>query len=81
MAQRTQEEGRTLMAARINIEVDENTLRNIVHRWLCDQVGAELDPKDIKIVTKSKQNYKSEWEEAEFKATVNKTIDWLPPGR
>lgn len=63
------------MAATINIVVDEDTLRSLVHKFLCEQVGAELDKKDIKIVVKSKQNYKSEWEEAEFKATVHKIFD------
>jgi len=62
------------MAAQINILVDEETLRNLVHRWLCEQIGAEIDIKDIKIEVKSNQNYKSEWEQASFRATVSKTI-------
>jgi len=62
------------MATTINIEVDENTLRRLVKRYLEQQIGAELDEKDISIETKSKQNYRSEWESAAFRARVNKHV-------
>jgi hypothetical protein len=62
------------MGTTINIEVDEHTLLKLVKRYLEDQVGAELDDKDIVIETKSKQNYRSEWERAAFRARVHKHV-------
>jgi hypothetical protein len=63
------------MATKVQIEVDERTLKNLVRQYLSQQVGPELDDKDISIETKSKQNYKSEWEQAAFRATVDKIIN------
>jgi hypothetical protein len=63
------------MATKVQIEVDERTLKNLVRQYLSQQVGTELDDKDIRIETKSKQNYKSEWEQAAFRATVDKIIN------
>ena len=59
----------------INIEINETMLRDIICRHINRTFGDELNlnEKDIKIQVKSKQNYKSEWEAAEFRASVNKT--------
>jgi ribosomal protein L25 (general stress protein Ctc) len=59
----------------INIEVDENKLRSILRDYLQEQLGElKIDDKDIKIEVKSKQNYRSEWESAAFRAQLHKVI-------
>lgn len=58
---------------KIDIEIDEKKLRELVYRYLQDQLGSvDLDPKDVDIEVKSKQNYRSEWESAAFRARVHK---------
>lgn len=54
---------------KIRIEINEATLRQLVAEYLDEKLG-DLSPKpeNISIRVKSKQNYKSEWEEAEFQA-------------
>jgi len=56
---------------RLQIEMTEQDLKNQVSNWFEKHTGLEIEPKDIKIMVKSKQNYKSEWEIAEFRATVD----------
>lgn len=63
------------MSAKVQIEIDEATLKRLVHQYLERQVGVSLEEKDIVIETKSKQNYKSEWESAAFRARVDKYIN------
>lgn len=54
---------------KIAITIDEQELKKLIVRELEDKLGeVKVDIKDISIQVKSKQNYKSEWEEAEFKA-------------
>ena len=63
------------MSTKINIEVDETTLRRLVLHYLAEQLGdAGLTEKDITIEVKSKQNYKSDWEIAAFRARVEKHL-------
>lgn len=64
-----------MVSAKIQIEIDETTLKRLVRDYLGRQIGAEISEKDIIIETKSKQNYKSEWESAAFRARVDKTIN------
>lgn len=61
-------------AIRIRIEIDEKTLTTLVHEYLVKQLGVDILPDvyDIKIEVKSKQNYRSEWEKAEFRAVYEK---------
>lgn len=57
----------------IKIELDENDLKRLVANEIHDKMPeANIKESDIKITVKSKQNFRSEWEEAEFRATVNK---------
>lgn len=50
----------------INITIDEKKLRELVVSHLESILGdVEITKDDIKIETKSKQNYKSEWERAD----------------
>lgn len=61
---------------KINLEITETELRELVHDKLKRMLGEDisLETSDINIEVKSKQNYKSEWELASFRATVNKII-------
>lgn len=60
---------------RLQIEIDEKQLRRLVLNYLSAKLGdVSLDEKKIQIMVKSKQNYKSEWEEAEFKASYLDTM-------
>jgi len=54
---------------KIRIEIDERALRELVLKNLGAVLGdVALDEKNLRIEVKSKQNYKSEWEEAAFRA-------------
>lgn len=61
------------MATKIYVEIDETTLRKLVLDHLSDQLQCDLEEKDVTIEVKSKQNYKSEWEKAEFRARVERS--------
>lgn len=59
---------------KIHIEIDEETLRIMVLRKLqydLGNAGDTLQASDIHIQVKSKQNYKAEWEDARFRATLD----------
>lgn len=61
--------------ARINIEITENELRQLVVDRLRDTLGnAALTESDVVIEVKSDQNYKSEWEKASFRARYSGEI-------
>ena len=65
--------------ASLKIEITESELRELVRKRLVDVLGAiDLDEKLIKIQVRSKQNYKSEWEEAQFRATYEYSGALLP---
>lgn len=54
---------------KIRIEIDEAALKRIIMKELRDSLGdVRLDEKKVQIEVKSKQNYKSEWEPAAFRA-------------
>ncbi len=57
----------------VTIEVDEATVRGLVRRHVNDLMGCEVADSEIRIEVKSKQNYKSEWETAAFRAIVRAT--------
>jgi hypothetical protein len=58
---------------KIRIEINEKLLRELVHDYLVRQLGnLSPDLSSIRIEVKSKQNYKSEWESAEFRAVYEK---------
>jgi hypothetical protein len=57
----------------INVELNENDLKKLVLDEIIRKTGNdEITEKDIKILVKSKQNYKFEWENADFKAVLYK---------
>jgi len=56
---------------KINVEMTEHDLKHQIVKWFETNTGLEIAPAEINIMVKSKQNYKSEWEVADFKATIN----------
>lgn len=58
----------------VDITVDKTTLKKLVRDHLSEIMGCMIEEADVKIETKSTQNYRSEWEQAEFRAIVHKTI-------
>lgn len=62
------------MSVKVRIEVDQAKLKELVLEYLREQVNFPLTEKDVKIETKSAQNYRSEWESgAGFRAVVEKS--------
>ena len=59
---------------RIRIDIDADTLKEIVVEHLKQQLGDTFDPNHLKIETRSKQNFKSEWEVADFRATYEQFV-------
>lgn len=61
---------------RLNIEIDEHELRKILLEYLRSTVtpGVDLTEQHIYIETKSKQNCRSEWEPAAFRARVSRLV-------
>lgn len=53
---------------KIRVEIDEAKLKSLVLDYLEDILTVSLKSEDVTIEVKSKQNYKSEWEKAEFRA-------------
>ena len=61
---------------KFDIEIDEETLKRLVLNYLMENTGNDdLKIEDVKILVRSKQNFKSEWEVAHFKASLNKFMD------
>lgn len=58
---------------KLDIEINERVLKQLVLEHIKSKLGdnLEIGLDDIKIETKSKQNYRSEWEESAFRATLN----------
>lgn len=62
----------------LKIVVDEKKLRELVYEYFDKIIDPSyghdnINESDIKIEVKSKQNWKSEWEVAEFRAIYHKT--------
>lgn len=55
---------------KIMVEITEKELRQMVYEKLDQMTGCGIQADEIMIEVKSKQNYKSEWEKAEFRARV-----------
>lgn len=53
---------------KIEIEVNANDLKKLVKQHLSNMLNVDIDENNLSICVKSKQNYKSEWENADFKA-------------
>ena len=57
---------------KIEIEIDEADLRSLIKKYLEEKLNFVFKDEEIKIEVKSKQNYKSEWEVAQFRARITK---------
>lgn len=55
------------MKFQITISTDE--LKELVMQHIKDKLGIQFDPNRLRIEVKSSQNYRSEWEIADFRAT------------
>jgi trehalose-6-phosphatase len=54
---------------KVRIEIDERKLKELVLRHLQSQLGdLEVDEKKVLIQVKSAQNWKAEWEAANYRA-------------
>ena len=59
----------------INITLDEKLLKTLIIEYFEKILGSTvLEARDVTIQVKSKQNYKSEWESATFRAILYKTL-------
>jgi hypothetical protein len=58
----------------VQIELTELEIRSALADFVADRLGIEFTPEELPIETKSKQNYRSEWETAaiRIKVGVNK---------
>jgi hypothetical protein len=59
---------------RVTIEIDADQLKIIVLEHIQKVLDTDIRPGDIQIEVKSTQNYKAEWEQAAFRARVNKIV-------
>lgn len=56
---------------KLRVEVTENDLKNMVAAYINDKLGSlEVDTSNVVIEVKSKQNYRAEWEKADYRAVV-----------
>ncbi len=63
------------MNATIHVELDEGVVRHLVEEHLRALLGEVVfDAKDVTIEVKSKQNYRSEWEPAAFRAVFQRSL-------
>lgn len=61
---------------KIYIEIDEKNLTDLIIEYINDTMGVNenFSRENVKIMVKSKQNFRSEWEPADFKAVIEKKI-------
>lgn len=53
----------------IEVTISGEDLKKLISERLKEKFGDHFDSNRVTIEVKSKQNYKSEWESAEFRAT------------
>ena len=53
---------------KIRIELTQVDVAKLVHREIEERTGQTIKPERISVQVKSKQNYRAEWEDAEFRA-------------
>lgn len=58
---------------KIEIELTSKDLKQLIIDHLVNKIDINFKPEYLHIMVKSKQNYKSEWEEADFKATYSRS--------
>jgi len=57
---------------KIKIELSEDECKNIILTYITDKMNMPLVEKNVRFYTKSKQNYKSEWEISDFKVVYER---------
>lgn len=57
----------------ITATINEEDLCEIIADHISNQTGRVVTRDEVKIETRSKQNYKSTWERADFRATYQST--------
>jgi hypothetical protein len=55
---------------KISIELNELEIRKILVNHLNNEFNLNINPESLPIQVKSKQNYKSEWEEANIRIST-----------
>lgn len=58
---------------RMLVELSESDVKKLIVNAISATVGYQVPPGDVRILVKSKQNYKSEWEAADIKAEYRDT--------
>lgn len=56
----------------IRVEITNEDLKSLIKEHLSELFNTPIDESKLKIQVKSKQNYKSEWENADFRAIYNR---------
>ena len=56
---------------KFTIEIDEAEMKQLIISYIRDILDDGFSPSQLQILVKSKQNLKSEWEQAAFKAVYN----------
>jgi hypothetical protein len=61
---------------KINIEVTEKQMQRLILEYIQNTIpNIQVQLSDILIMVKSKQNYKAEWEKADYRATLEVHTD------
>lgn len=55
---------------KINVELTEGDIREILAEYVNDRYSLSLKPEELHIQVKSKQNYRSEWEYADIRLNL-----------
>lgn len=58
---------------KVYLELSKTELTDLVIAHFQEKLNMSLLASDLKIETKSKQNFKAEWEEADFRASYSGT--------
>ena len=56
---------------KVNIELTDKDIKELICKHLDNFYLGDFYERNVKIYVKSKQNYRSEWEEADFKVIYN----------
>lgn len=56
---------------KVNIELTSTDIKELICKYLDNFYLGDFYERNVKIYVKSKQNYRSEWEEADFKVIYN----------
>jgi len=59
---------------KITLEISQDDIKKIIMKHLAGIIEGNLKPEHIIIETKSTQNYKAEWETAEFRVRYEGNI-------